>query len=199
MRIEDKTGTLTEGKPKLVSVVAKGIDDQEFLILAASLERNSEHPLAESIVASAEEQKIEFLPVENFESVTGKGVIGDVGGKRVSLGNRKLLDQLVVEIDRDLEAEADKQKSDGQTVMFVTVDGHHVGLVGVTDPKSAAKAIKMLPEVGVEIVMPTGDNSVTANAVAERLGIDKVQAEVLPEQKVRWSNSFRWKDRCYGR
>lgn len=183
--IVDKTGTLTEGKPKLVSVISKDIDEQEFLKLAASLERNSEHPLAESIVAGAEERKIDFLPVENFESVTGKGVIGDVGGKRIALGNRRLLEQLTVEIDPDLQAQADKLRSDGQTVMFVTVEDRLAGLVGVTDPikESAPEAIELLHKAGVEIVMLTGDNPTTANAVANRLGIDKVQAEVLPEQK----------------
>lgn len=183
--IVDKTGTLTEGKPKLVSVVAKGIDEQQFLTLAASLERNSEHPLAESIVEGAQRRKVEFLPVENFESVTGKGVVGTVGGKRVGLGNRRLLEQLNVETDKDLDAQADKLRGEGQTVMFVTIDNRHAGLVGVTDPvkESAPEAIKALHEAGVEIVMLTGDNPVTANAVAKRLGIDKVQAEVLPEQK----------------
>lgn len=183
--IVDKTGTLTEGKPKLVSVKVKAIDEQEFLKLAASLERNSEHPLAESIVAGAEERKVEFMPVENFESITGKGVTGNVGGKRVALGNRKLLELLGVDIDKDLEVEADKLRGEGQTVMFVTVENRHAGLVGVTDPikESAPTAIKMLHEAAVEIVMLTGDNPTTANAVAKRLGIDKVQAEVLPEQK----------------
>ena len=183
--IVDKTGTLTEGKPKLVSVIAKGIDEKEFLQLAASLERNSEHPLAESIVAGAEERKVELLPVENFESITGKGVTGQVGGKQVALGNLKLLEHISVKADADLESQADKLRTEGQTVMFVSVDGQHVGIVGVSDPikESAAEAIRMLHEAGVEIVMLTGDNPVTANAVAKQLGLDKVQAEVLPEQK----------------
>ncbi len=183
--IVDKTGTLTEGKPKLVTVMAKGIDEQEFLQLAASLERNSEHPLAESIVAGAEERKIGFLPIENFESITGKGVTGEVGGKQVALGNLKLLEHISVKADADLESQADKLRTEGQTVMFVSVDGQHVGIVGVSDPikESAAEAIRMLHEEGVEIVMLTGDNTVTANAVAKKLGLDKVQAEVLPEQK----------------
>ncbi len=183
--IVDKTGTLTEGKPKLVSVIAKGVEEKEFLQLAASLERNSEHPLAESIVAGAEERKVEFLTVENFESITGKGVTGQVGGKKVALGNGKLFEHLAVVVDKDLESQADKLRSEGQTVMFVSIDGRHAGLVGVTDPikDSAAEAIRMLHEEGVEIVMLTGDNAVTATAVAKKLGIDKVQAEVLPEQK----------------
>ncbi len=183
--IVDKTGTLTEGKPKLVSVIAKGIEEKEFLQLAASLERNSEHPLAESIVDGAEERKINFLPIENFESITGKGVTGQVGGKKVALGNLKLLEHITVKVDADLESQADKLRTEGQTVMFVSVDGQHVGIVGVSDPikESAAEAIRMLHEAGIEIVMLTGDNPVTANAVAKQLGLDKVQAEVLPEQK----------------
>ncbi len=183
--IVDKTGTLTEGKPKLVSVIAKGIGEQEFLRLAASLERNSEHPLAESIVSGAEDRKVEFQPVENFESITGKGVTGQVGGKHVALGNLKLLEHISVKADADLESQADKLRTEGQTVMFVAVEGQHVGIVGVSDPikGSAAEAIRMLHEAGVEIVMLTGDNPVTANAVAKKLGLDKVQAEVLPEQK----------------
>lgn len=183
--IVDKTGTLTEGKPKLVSIIAKGIAEKEFLQLAASLERNSEHPLAESIVAGAEERKIEFLSIENFDSITGKGVTGQVGGKQVALGNLKLLEQLSVKADADLETQADELRAQGQTVMFVSVDRQHVGIVGVSDPikESAAEAIRMLHEAGVEIVMLTGDNAVTANAVANKLGIGNVQAEVLPEQK----------------
>lgn len=183
--IVDKTGTLTEGKPKLVSVIAKAIDEKEFLQLAASLERNSEHPLAESIVAGAEERKVEFLSIENFESITGKGVTGQVRGKRVALGNRKLLLDLAIEIDTDLETKADQLRSEGQTVMFVSIDNRHAGLVGVTDPikETAAEAVGLLHEAEVEIVMLTGDNQVTANAVANKLGLDKVQAEVLPEQK----------------
>jgi P-type Cu+ transporter len=181
----DKTGTLTEGKPKLVSVIAKGIEEQEFLQLAASLERNSEHPLAESIVLGAEERKVEFQSVENFQSITGKGVTGQVSGKQVALGNQKLLEHLAIEIDKDLETQADQLRTEGQTVMFVSIDNRPMGLVGVSDPikESAAEAIRMLHDDGIEIVMLTGDNTVTANAVAKQLGLDKVQAEVLPEQK----------------
>ena len=182
--VVDKTGTLTEGKPRLVSIVSN-ITEAEFLSLAASLERQSEHPLAESIVAGAEERNTKLKSVENFESITGKGVTGTVGGKAVALGNQKLLEQLGISIDAKLSDEAAKLQAEGQTVMFVAVDKYHAGILGVTDPikESTADAIKMLHEEGLEIVMLTGDNKVTADVVAKRLGIDKVIAEVLPEQK----------------
>ncbi|MFZ1700971.1 MAG: heavy metal translocating P-type ATPase [Pyrinomonadaceae bacterium] len=183
--IVDKTGTLTEGKPKLVAVITNGIDEQEFLKLAASLERNSEHPLAESIVAGAQERNVELLPVQNFESLTGKGVMGTVEGKHIALGNQKMLEHLSVNADADLQTRADQLRSEGQTVMFVSIENRHAGLVGVTDPvkESSPEAIRMLHEAGMKIVMLTGDNAVTAGAVAKRLGIDSVQADVLPEQK----------------
>ncbi|MEO6051341.1 MAG: copper-translocating P-type ATPase, partial [Pyrinomonadaceae bacterium] len=182
--VVDKTGTLTEGKPRLVSIVSN-IDESEFLCLSASLERQSEHPLAESIVAGAEERKTEFKTVENFESITGKGVTGTVNGKAVALGNQKLLEQLGITVDAKLTEQADNLRADGQTVMFVAIDKQHAGLLGVTDPikESTAEAIKALHEEGLEIVMLTGDNQVTADAVGKRLNIDKVIADVLPEQK----------------
>lgn len=182
--VVDKTGTLTLGKPKLVSVISK-IQEKEFLSLSASLERQSEHPLAASIVAGAEERKVEFLPVENFESITGKGVIGVVAGKRVALGNQKLLEQLSIAPDTKLQSEAEKLRTEGQTVMLVAIDNRQTGLLGVTDPikESAPEAIKLLHEAGIQIVMLTGDNRITAKTVAQKLGIDKVMAEVLPEQK----------------
>ncbi len=182
--VVDKTGTLTEGKPRLVSVISN-IDENEFLSLAASLERQSEHPLAESIVTGVEGRKIELTAVENFRSVTGKGVTGEVDGHFVALGNQKLLDELGVVIDEGLAAQADKLRSDGQTVMFVAIDNKHAGILGVTDPikTSTAEAIKMLHAEGLEIVMLTGDNKLTADAVAAKLSIDNVVADVLPEQK----------------
>ena len=182
--VVDKTGTLTEGKPRLVSVVSN-IDENEFLRLAASLERQSEHPLAESIVAGVEERKIELAKVEKFSSVTGKGVTGEVNGRHVALGNQKLLDEFGIKIDLDLGTQADKFRADGQTVMFVAIDNKHTGILGVADPikDSTAEAIKMLHAEGLEIVMLTGDNKVTADAVASSLGIDNVVADVLPEQK----------------
>ncbi|MEJ7623837.1 MAG: heavy metal translocating P-type ATPase [Pyrinomonadaceae bacterium] len=182
--VVDKTGTLTEGKPRLVSIVSN-INEDEFLSLAASLERQSEHPLAESIVAGAEERHAQFLPVDDFKSITGKGVTGIVKGKAVALGNQKLLEELGLPVDAELQSQADKLRAEGQTVMFVAIDKQHAGLLGVTDPikESTAEAIKALHDEGLEIVMLTGDNRVTADAVGMRLNIDKVIADVLPEQK----------------
>ncbi|MEO7539523.1 MAG: heavy metal translocating P-type ATPase [Pyrinomonadaceae bacterium] len=182
--VVDKTGTLTEGKPRLVSVVAN-IDDMEFLGLAASLERQSEHPLAGSIVSGAEERGATFRSVDNFQSITGKGVTGQVDGRQVSLGNQQLLDALQLAIDPELREQADKLREEGQTVMFVAIDNIHAGILGVTDPikESTPEAIGMLHAEGVKIVMITGDNRLTADSVAAKLGIDKVYADVLPDEK----------------
>jgi Cu+-exporting ATPase len=183
--VTDKTGTLTEGKPKLISVIPNGIDENELLRLAASLERNSEHPLAESIVAGAEERGIKFSRVDNFQSLTGKGVTGEIDGKKVALGNAALLDELGVKADERLQARIDGFRNEGQTVVFVVIDGRHAGLLSVADPikQSAADAIKELHRSNVQIVMLTGDNQATAEAVARQLGIDEIKAEILPEQK----------------
>ncbi len=182
--VVDKTGTLTEGKPRLVSVVSK-IDEAEFLGRAASIERQSEHPLAESIVAGAEERKVELTKVDDFKSITGKGVSGKVGGQSVALGNQKLLEELGIAIDAELAGKADQLRVEGQTVMFVAIDNKHAGLLGVADPikESTAEAIKMLHDEGLQIVMLTGDNKITAEAVASKLGIKTVVSDVLPEQK----------------
>lgn len=183
--VVDKTGTLTEGKPKLVSTVAvEGSNDEENLRLAASLERASEHPLAEAIVSGAEERSISLTNVDDFQSVTGKGVTGKIDGKTVALGNLKLMQSL--EIDTaDLPQRAEALRSEGQTVMFLAVDSRAAGLVGVADPikPTTENAIKDLHAEGVEVVMLTGDNHTTAQAVASRLGIDRVEADVLPDQK----------------
>ncbi len=182
--VVDKTGTLTEGKPRLVSVVSN-INENEFLSLAASLERQSEHPLAESIVAGAEERHLEFGAVTDFESVTGKGVTGMVDGHSVALGNQKLLEDIGIGIDSKIAEQANKMRLDGQTVMFVAIDKLHAGILGVTDPikESAKEAVKELQKQNIEVVMMTGDNATTAAAVAAKLGIHKVFAEVLPGQK----------------
>jgi Cu+-exporting ATPase len=183
--VVDKTGTLTEGKPKLVEVIATGdLDEAELLALAASLERGSEHPLAAAIVAGAEARGAALTPANDFASVTGKGVTGSIGGRKVALGNRTLLDDLGV----DLGASSDRAEAlrrDGQTVMFVAVDGRAAGLLGVADPikGSTAEAIRLLQAEGIRIVMLTGDSRTTADAVAKKLGLDEVVAEVLPEQK----------------
>lgn len=183
--VVDKTGTLTEGKPKLVAVQAEaGFTEDELLRLAASLERASEHPLAEAIVRGAEEKGIELAKAANFQSVTGKGVTGDVDGLTVAAGNVTLLESLGINA-KDLVQQADKQRAAGQTVMLVAIDGKAAGLIGVADPikESTAEAIRNLHAEGIKIVMITGDNHITANAVAGNLGIDQVHAEVLPEQK----------------
>jgi Cu+-exporting ATPase len=184
--VVDKTGTLTEGRPRLVAVAAAaGRREEELLCLAASLERGSEHPLAAAIVAGAEERGAALVPAESFESVTGKGVTGAVEGKKVALGNRALMEQLGVDLG-GLAARAEELRREGQTVMAVAVDGRPAGLLGVADPikESAPEAIRQLRELGIRMVMVTGDGRTTAEAVARRLGIDEVIAEVLPEQKV---------------
>lgn len=184
--VVDKTGTLTEGKPKLVSVVtAPGVDEATLLRLAASLERHSEHPLATAIVAGAEERGIADGATVHFDSITGKGVRGEVEGRKVLLGNRALLDQFNVDAG-DLATKAETLRADGQTVMFVAVDDRAAGLLGVADPikNSTPEAVKQLHSVGIHIVMLTGDSRTTAEAVARRLGIDEVIAEVLPDEKV---------------
>mgnify|MGYP001209324509 CR=1 FL=1 len=184
--ITDKTGTLTEGRPALVGVESFGsLADGELLTLAASLERASEHPLAEAIVRGAQERALNLSPVEGFESVTGKGVRGRVGGHDVALGNAKMLEELGLEPGAAL-AKAEARRAEGQTVMFVAVDGVLAGLLAVADPikGTTPAAIRALKAEGLRIVMLTGDARATAEAVARQLGIDEVVAEVLPEDKL---------------
>ena len=183
--VVDKTGTLTEGKPKLVDVqTVDGVTDEEVLQLAASLEQASEHPLAEAIVRGAGERKLIMSPTDDFQSVTGQGVIGTVKGRRVALGNLKLLETLDIPPD-DLPNRAEAGRAEGQTVMFVAIDGRAAGIVGVADPikDSTPEAIRDLHAEGVEVVMLTGDSRTTAMAVAGKLKIDRVEAEVLPDEK----------------
>lgn len=183
--VVDKTGTLTEGKPKLVSVVANpNFKQDEVLALAASLERASEHPLAEAIVKGAEEKGIYLAATDNFESITGKGVKGSINGRQVALGNIKLLQSLAIEPGK-LQDKADVNRESGQTVMFVAIDGKAAGIIGVADPikSSTSEAISDLHKAGVKVVMLTGDNRKTAEAVSRQLNIDRVEAEVLPDQK----------------
>jgi Cu+-exporting ATPase len=183
--VVDKTGTLTEGKPRLISVApARGQDEGALLFLAASLERGSEHPLAAAIVGGAERRGVKLVAAREFRSITGKGVVGSVEGKQVALGNRKLLEELNVH-PGDLWHQSEELRKDGQTVMFVVVEGAVAGMLSVADPvkSSTPEAIRMLHEAGIKIVMLTGDNRTTAEAVAKRLRIDEVHAEVLPEQK----------------
>jgi Cu+-exporting ATPase len=181
----DKTGTLTEGKPKVTSIVpASGFDEKELLRLAASVERASEHPLAAAIVAAAGARKIELAEVTEFDSPTGKGALGKVDGKQVALGNARFLSELNVDAAA-LEADADKLRGDGATAIFIAVDGNAAGILAIADPvkASTAGALKALKADGIRIVMLTGDNRTTAQAVARELGIDDVHAEVLPEDK----------------
>jgi len=183
--VVDKTGTLTEGKPKLVSVFAhEGFQENDNLRLAASLERASEHPLAEAIVQGAEERGVELIGADNFQSITGMGVTGTVDGRKVALGNLKLLESLEIDAG-DLPQQADMQRAEGQTVMLLAVDGKAAGLIGVADPikPTTPEAIRDLHGEGIRVVMLTGDSRKTAEAVAAKLDIDQVQAEVLPEQK----------------
>jgi len=181
----DKTGTLTEGKPRLVSIAAlDGVAEADVLRLAASLERGSEHPLGAAIVAGAEARGLTLVAAEDFKSLTGRGVTGRIEGRTVALGNEQMMRELGVAIGA-ISDEADAYRTDGQTVMFVAIDGRPAGLIGVADPikASTAEAIKMLHDDGLKIVILTGDNRITAAAVAKKLGIDQVEAEVLPDQK----------------
>jgi Cu+-exporting ATPase len=182
--VVDKTGTLTEGKPRLTAVEADGIPENELLRLAASLERASEHPLAAAIVRGAAERGLHLADVTDFQSVTGKGVVGTVEGHRLALGNAALLADERIEAG-PWQARMDARRADGQTVMLAAVDGRAVGLVAVADPirASTPEAIRLLHADGLRIIMLTGDSRTTAAAVARKLGIDQVIAEVLPQQK----------------
>src|ERR1700752_188752 len=190
--VVDKTGTLTEGKPKLESVVTNGtIDEQTLLRLAASLERSSEHPLASAIVAGAREREIGLTEPTRFESLTGKGVKGEIDGHRVAVGNHSLLENFNIDAG-ELTAKAETLRAGGQTIMFVVVNEKAVGLMGVADPikETTPAAVKQLHAEGIRIVMLTGDSRTTAEAVARRLQIDEVVAEVLPDRKVEVVKKF---------
>ena len=185
--VVDKTGTLTEGKPKLTSVIPLGgFDEDTVLRLGASLERASEHPLAAAIVNGAQEKGITLTAVSDFRSITGMGVSGIVEGRTVALGNLKLFEELHIDAG-ELPARAEALRSDGQTVMLLAIAGKAAGLIGVADPVKAStpEAIRALHEEGIQVIMLTGDNRITAEAVAKKLGIDRIEAEVLPEQKAR--------------
>jgi len=183
--VVDKTGTLTEGKPRLVTVQpVEGLDSDELLRLAASLERGSEHPLADAIVAGAQARELAIEAPEDFQSITGKGVAGRVDGRTVSFGNLALLESLDIDA-QDLALPAEALRRDGQTVMFVAIDDTVAGLIGVADPikQTTPQAIEALHREGVRVVMLTGDSETTAQAVAAKLNIDEVIAGVLPDQK----------------
>jgi Cu+-exporting ATPase len=185
--VVDKTGTLTEGRPKVTAIVPAGdMPETEILRLAASLERSSEHPLAAAIVAAARERKIVTTDPTAFASLTGKGVRGDVGGRAVALGNAKLLNELGVK-NTDLAAKADALRADGASALFLAVDGAVAAVIAVADPIKATTgaALEALRADGLRVVMLTGDNRTTAQAVGAKLGITDVESDVLPEDKHR--------------
>ncbi|RUW21094.1 MULTISPECIES: heavy metal translocating P-type ATPase [unclassified Mesorhizobium] len=183
--IVDKTGTLTEGRPKLTDVAAaEGADENELLALAATLEKGSEHPLAEAIVEGAAERGVKLAGAENFEAITGKGVAGTVSGRKVALGNAAMMADLGIDT-APVSAKAEALQAEGKTAMFVAADGKLAGLVAVADPVKAttAEAIRALHDKGLRIIMATGDNERTAKAIAGKLGIDEVRAGLLPDEK----------------
>jgi P-type Cu+ transporter len=181
----DKTGTLTEGKPKVVAVrTAAGFDEAQVLKFAASVERGSEHPLAAAILATAAERKLNLEPVSDFDSPAGKGVTGTVRGKKIALGNARFLSELNIDTST-LRAGAERLRSEGATAIFLAVDGETVGVIAIADPvkQTTPDALKALAADNIRVVMLTGDNRTTAQAVARQLGISEVEAEVLPDQK----------------
>jgi Cu+-exporting ATPase len=183
--VVDKTGTLTEGKPRVTAVVpATGFDESTVLSFGASLEKSSEHPLASAILSAATDRKVALQEITNFTSVTGKGVTGTIGGRQVAVGNAALLKDRGV-ASADLEARADTLRKDGATALFVAVDDKPAGIIAVADPIKATTmaALEVLRSAGMRIVMLTGDNRTTAQAVAAKLGITEVEADVLPDQK----------------
>jgi Cu+-exporting ATPase len=181
----DKTGTLTEGHPAVTAIrTGAGQDESELLRLAASLERGSEHPLADAIVRAAGERGLKLAEAEDFDSPVGKGVMGAVDGRRVLLGNPKFLAEQGVDTSA-MEADAEALRREGATAIFIAVDGRLAGVLGIADPVKATtpEAVRALKAAGIRLVMMTGDNKTTAEAVAKRLGIDEVAAEVLPQEK----------------
>jgi Cu+-exporting ATPase len=183
--VVDKTGTLTEGKPEIVSIVAaQSFEENEILRLAASVERSSEHPLAAAITRAAKERSLILSAVDEFDAPTGKGVTGKVEGRAVLLGNTTFLRSMAIEI-ASLEAEAESLRGDGATVINIAVDGKLAGILAIADPvkQSTPHALKALADEGIKVIMLTGDNPTTAATVAKRLGILDVEAEVLPDQK----------------
>ncbi|WP_414463019.1 heavy metal translocating P-type ATPase [Hyphomicrobium sp. DY-1] len=191
--VVDKTGTLTEGKPKVTAIrTTSGVDEAELLKLAASLEQASEHPLGAAVVAAARERNIALSPVSDFVAPSGKGVSGTIDGRAVVIGNRKIIDEAGISTS-SLDADAEKLRADGATAVYVAVDGQAAGIIAVADPIKAttASALKKLKASGIHVVMLTGDNTTTAKAVAGKLGIDDVKADVLPEDKARIVNEYK--------
>ncbi len=182
--VVDKTGTLTEGKPKVVAIRSENFSDDDLLRLAAGLEQGSEHPIAAAILRAAKERELTLGKASDFDSPNGKGVVGIVEGRKVALGNRALMAMLGIDVAR-LEADADALRRHGATAIFVAVDGKPAGIIAIADPikPTTPEAMRALRADGIYVVMLTGDNRTSAEAVARRLGIDEVEAEVLPEQK----------------
>ncbi|MDY0124285.1 copper-translocating P-type ATPase [Sulfurimonas sp.] len=183
--VVDKTGTLTEGKPKLISVYAEdGFSEDELLLLAASLERASEHPLADAIVEGAKERGVELKRADEFETINGMGIVGNVNGHKIAVGNTKLFENFGIESSKLFERVA-SERDEGKIVILVAVDSKAAGFISVADPVKASskKAIQDLHSEGIRVVMLTGDNRATAEIVAKQLGIDEVHAEVLPQEK----------------
>jgi Cu+-exporting ATPase len=181
----DKTGTITEGVPEVTDiVVARGMDEKRLLQLAASAEKGSEHPLGEAVVRRAEEEKLQFLPIENFQSLTGLGIEATIDGALVCAGNRKLMNERGIGLG-GLESESDRLAGEGKTPMYIALDEQLAGIVAVADvvKKGSARAVKTLRDMGIEVVMITGDNLKTANAIAAQVGIERVVAEVMPKDK----------------
>jgi Cu+-exporting ATPase len=190
--VVDKTGTLTQGRPSVTHIVANGMAEGDLLRLAAGVERASEHPLALAITAAAEERGITIPAAEGFDSPTGKGVLGRVEGKAVVLGNAKFLTEHGIDTTA-LNDRAEQLRGEGATVIFVGIDGAAAGVLAIADPikPTTPEALKALKAQGIRIVMLTGDNWTTARAVARKLGIDDVEAEVLPDQKSEVVNRYR--------
>jgi Cu+-exporting ATPase len=180
----DKTGTLTEGKPAVTAIVTMGAEEGEVLRLAASVERSSEHPLADAIVRAAEERGIALGDASDFNSPVGKGVVGQVDGKRVVAGHASFLSEHHVDVGVLMD-EAERLRTEGATAIFVAIDSEVAGVIAIADPikASSAEAVRALKSEGVRLVMMTGDNRTTALAVAQKLGIDEVEADVLPQDK----------------
>jgi Cu+-exporting ATPase len=195
--VVDKTGTLTEGKPKVVAIMpAGGVQENDILRLAASVERASEHPLADAIVAAAKERRLDLAAVDDFDSLAGKGATGKVDGQSIVLGNARYLASLGIATDQ-LDAEAERLRGEGATVINMAIDGKLAGLFAIADPVKAttAEALKALAAEGIKVIMLTGDNRTTADAVARKLGLADVEAEVLPDQKSAVVNGLRGQGR----